>query len=352
MIDPPVKVGVIGCGAQGKNHLNVIRELPPETAIVRAFCDLSPDRLQNAREMWPQACATSDFKEMLAPGELDLVIVATMPNTHMQMALAALEAGADVLCEKPFMRNLEEATAVLNCAERLGRQVQLGTNMRYMATSGYLRDLVDSGTVGEPVLSKVWGCHVNPPWWGPHYYLSSSAGGVLASTLIHALDLVIWVAGSPNPVSVSASMRRLFPGKRGPLATPEIRQRFNVEDLLTAFVRFDDGSACMLEGNWCDDSPPPHHFEMVTTRGELNSDPFTVTVDENGEVVDKTPQLKESSGWGDSIRNQDTDVIQRLLDGTPWIMQDRQQLLNLQRLIDGCYESARIEREVVFEQEA
>ena len=42
-------------------------------------------------------------------------------------------------------------------------------------------------------------------------------------------------------------MRRLFPGKRGPLATPEIRQRFNVEDLLTAFVRFDDGSACMLE---------------------------------------------------------------------------------------------------------
>ena len=119
MIDPPVKVGVIGCGAQGKNHLNVIRELPPETAIVSALCDLSPDRLQNAREMWPQARATSDFKEMLAPGELDLVIVATMPNTHMQMALAALEAGADVLCEKPFMRNLEEATAVLDARSGL-----------------------------------------------------------------------------------------------------------------------------------------------------------------------------------------------------------------------------------------
>jgi predicted dehydrogenase len=71
-------------------------------------------------------------------------------------------------------------------------------------------------------------------------------------------------------------------------------------------------------------------------------------VDENGEVVNKTPELQESSGWGESIRNQDADVIQRLRDGTPWAMQDRRQLLNLQRLIDGCYESARTEREVVF----
>ena len=348
MISQPVRVGVIGCGAQGKNHLKVIKELGTETAVVSALCDLSPDRLQDAREMWPQALATNDSKEMLASGELDLVIVATMPNTHKQMALAALEAGADVLCEKPFMRNLEEATTVLDAAARLGRQVQLGTNMRYMATSQYLHDLVASGAVGEPVLSKVWGCHVNPPWWGPHYYLSSSAGGVLASTLIHALDLAMWVAGSPNPVSVSASMRRLFPGKRGAIASPEVRERFNVEDLLTAFVRFDDDSTFMLEGNWCDDSPPPHHFEMVTTKGRLDSDPFTVTVDEDGKVVDKTPVLHESGGWGESIRNQDADVIQRLRDGTPWAMQDRRQLLNLQRLIDGCYESARSERELVF----
>ncbi len=348
MIDPPVNVGVIGCGAQGKNHLRVIKELGAETAVVSAVCDLNPERLQNAKEEWPQAQATDNVKEMLVPGELDLVIVATMPNTHLQMALAALEVGADVLCEKPFMRNLEEATVVLDTAERLGRQVQLGTNMRYMATSRYLHDLVASGGVGEPVFSKVWGCHVSPPWWGPHYYLSSSAGGVLASTLIHALDLAIWVAGSPNPISVSASMQRLFPGKRGPLASPEIRERFNVEDLLTAFVRFDDGSTCLLEGNWCDDRPPPHSFEMVTTRGKLNSEPFTVTVDENGEVINKTPELQESSGWGESIRNQDADVIQRLRDGTPWAMQDRRQLLNLQRLIDGCYESARTEREVVF----
>ena len=128
-------------GRRGKNHLRVIKELGTEAAVVSALCDLSSERLQDAKEMWPQARADDNFKETLAHGELDLVIVATMPNTHMQMVLAALEAGADVLCEKPFMRNLEEATAVLDAAERLGRQVQLGTNMRYMATSRYLHDL-------------------------------------------------------------------------------------------------------------------------------------------------------------------------------------------------------------------
>ena len=348
MTNRPVQVGVIGCGAQGKNHLQVIKELGEETAVVAVFCDLSPERLQNAKELWPNARSTADFEEMLTPADLDLVIVATMPNTHAQMALAALESGADVLCEKPFMRNLEEAERVLDAAERLGRQVQLGTNMRYMPTSRYLHDLVASGDVGMPVFCKAWGNHVDPPWWGPHYYLSSSAGGVLASTLIHALDLSIWVGGSPNPVSVSASIRQLFPEKRGPLAPAAVREQFNVEDLFTALVRFDNGATYLLEGNWCDDRPPPHSFEMVTTKGKLNSEPFTVTMDENGEVVDKTPELQESNGWGESIRNQDADVIRRLREGRPWSMQDRRQLLNLQKLIDGCYESARAEREVVF----
>ena len=87
---------------------------------------------------------------------------------------------------------------------------------------------------------------------------------------------------------------------------------------------------------------------MITTKGKLNSEPFTVTVDENGQIVDKTPILQENNGWGESIRNQDIDVIQRLREGRPWSMQDHRQLLNLQKLIAGCYKSAKTEREIVF----
>ena len=87
---------------------------------------------------------------------------------------------------------------------------------------------------------------------------------------------------------------------------------------------------------------------MITTKGKLNSEPFIVTVDENGQVVDKTPQLQKNNGWAESVRNQDTDIIQRLREGRPWSMQNPQQLLNLQKLMDGCYESAKTEREIIF----
>ena len=138
MKDQPIRVGVIGCGAQGQNHLRIIMELGAEVGVVRAFCDLSPDRLRNAKRLGPRARAMDDFEKMLASDSFDLVIVTTIPDTHARITLAALESGADVLCEKPFMRNIEEARVVLNAAEQLGCQVQLGTNMRYMPTSRYL----------------------------------------------------------------------------------------------------------------------------------------------------------------------------------------------------------------------
>ena len=91
MRDKSINIGVIGCGAQGQSHLRAIKELGLEVAVVRAFCDLSVERLQSAKELWPQARATDNFKKMLDTDSFDLIIVATMPNTHAQMTLAALE---------------------------------------------------------------------------------------------------------------------------------------------------------------------------------------------------------------------------------------------------------------------
>jgi predicted dehydrogenase len=353
MLDRPARVGVIGCGTQGQIHCRVIRELGESEAVVAAHCDLSEERLAKVSQHWPQARAAKDYRQMLEPGDLDLAIVATMPNTHAAMCLAAIEAGAHVLCEKPFMMNLEEAGQVLGAAGKTGRYVQVGTNMRYMSTSRYLRDLVASGQVGEPVFCKAWGCHHGPPVWGPHYELAKSGGGVLASTLIHGLDLAIWVGGSPNPVSVSASTRRLFPGKRGATVRPEVRERYDAEDLLVALVRFDNGATYLLEGNWCDEVKDWHRFELVTTRGTLTSgNPFSVKMDEEGVVVDRTPELQGREdwydSWHDSLRLQDADIIGRIRQGKPWEMQDHRQLLNLQRIVDGCYESARTGREIAF----
>ena len=117
---------------------------------------------------------------------------------------------------------------------------------------------------------------------GPHYHLATSGGGVLASTLVHTLDLAVWIAGSPNPISVSASSSRLFPVKRGPKVDETIRRNYDAEDLLSGFVRFDDGSYCSLEGNWCSEVQN-QHVPTYNYGWHSKSTPFSI-LDEDKEV--------------------------------------------------------------------
>ena len=345
MANHPIRIGVIGCGTQANVHFGGLKALGEDRATVTALCDLDTERLEAAGQQWPEARKASDYRAMLEGDPLDLVIIATMPNTHCLMATASIESGANVLCEKPFMMNLEEATEVLEKAEQAGRQVQLGTNMRHLPSSQHARKFMAEGALGDPVYLKAWGCHTVPPAWAPHYHLATSGGGVLASTLVHTLDLVMWVSLSPNPVSVSASTSRLFPTKRGPKLGEHVHARYDAEDLLGAFVRFDNGSYLALEGNWCSEVTDFHSFQVTAERGTITGAPFSVLVDEGGEVVDRTPELP-GDNWSKSVHAQDAELVDKLLRGERWDLQDTRQLLNLQKVIDACYESARSGREV------
>ena len=347
MASNPVRIGLIGCGTQAHVHFRGLQALGRDKTIVTAICDLDPKRLTEAADLLPEARTSTDYRDMLEGDILDLVIIATMPNTHHQMALASLEAGAHILCEKPFMMNAGEAEEVLAKAAQSKRQVQLGTNMRYLPSSQHARQLMASQEIGKPVYIKAWGCHKVPPAWAPHYHLATSGGGVLASTLVHTLDLAMWVALSPNPLSVSASTSRLFPTKRGPKLGPHVHQRYDAEDLIGGFIRFDDGSYCALEGNWCSEVTDFHSFQITAERGTITGSPYSVRIDREGEVEDLTPSLEEDN-WSESIWSQDAEIVDKLQRGEPWSLQDARQLLNLQKVIDACYESARRGREVLI----
>ena len=105
MLDRAVRIGMLGCGTQAHVHFGALQALGAEIAIVTAICDLDDERLAKAGEVWPEARRATDYRAMLEPADLDLGIGATMPNTHEAMSLASLDAGAHVLCEKPFMMN-------------------------------------------------------------------------------------------------------------------------------------------------------------------------------------------------------------------------------------------------------
>ena len=161
-----LQVGVIGCGAMGKGYFEAYGRMP-ELVEVAALCDIKEEALAAAGKRFPGARTAGDFRELLEPGDLDLVSVITLPHTHCEIAVAALEAGAHVLCEKPFAMNVAEADRMLAAAEQGGRMIQVGTNMRHMLEAGMLRELVESGKLGQPTYIRAWTYYPSIPWWGP-----------------------------------------------------------------------------------------------------------------------------------------------------------------------------------------
>lgn len=345
-----LRVGVIGLGAMGKNHLETYSRMA-ETVEVAALCDLREETLAEAGQRFPGARTAMDFRELLEPGDLDLVSVATMPRTHCEIAVAALETGAHVLCEKPFAMSVAEADRMLAAAERGGRMIQIGTNMRHMLEAGILRELVASGKLGKPTYIRAWTYYTQIPWWGPHYIRDTASGGALASTAIHIADVALWVAGSPGLVSVSGSTHRMFPHKRAETAPDaEARDRYDVEDIAAAHIRLDTGATFVLEGTWAHERLDAHYsFEMICERGTICFSPLSVLMDEGGEIVDRTPTDYAEPGqyhsWGDSVNREISRFVTAIREGTE-PSQTPREIRNLQLIQDSVYESARTGREV------
>ena len=347
-----LRVGVIGCGKMGQSHFGAYSRMP-DLVEVAALCDVRDEALAAASARWPGARTARDYREMLEPGDLDLVSVVTMPQTHCEIAVAALEAGAHVLCEKPFAMHLAEAERMLVTAERCGRLIQVGTNMRHTIEAGILKELVESGALGKPTYIRAWNYSPGVPWWGAHHIKQVSSGGALASTAIHIADVALWVAGSPDLVSVSGSTHRIFPKKRAETApSAEARDSYDVEDIAAAHIRLADGGTLILEGIWVHDRIErdySYSFEMICERGTICFNPLSVLMDEAGKVVDRTPtgyaEPAERHSWGGSVLREISRFVAAIREGTG-PSQSPREIRNLQLIQDSVYESARTGREV------
>ena len=343
-----LRVGVIGCGAIGNAHFDAYRQLL-DTVDVVALCDIKEEAVTAAGQIWPGARTETNYRDMLESGDLDLVSVCTMPNTHCEITVAALEAGAHVLCEKPFAMNLAEADRMLEMSESVGRFLQVGTNMRHMTAAGILRDLVESGKLGKPTYIRAWMFSCDIPWWGPHFVKESSGGGALAADAIHILDVALWVAGSPDPIAVTGSTHRMFPAKRAETApSPEKRDSYDVEDIAAAHIRLSNGGTLMLESTWAHERlADDYSFEMICERGTICLTPLSILMDEEGKIVDRTPAdfPNEPHAWGKSVCTEIARFSAAIREGRE-PSQTLREIRNLQLIQDSIYESARIGREI------
>ena len=142
---PEISLALVGCGAWGKNHLRVWSDL----GHLRLVCDKDPARLELVRAQYPDMETCPDVNTVLYRPDISTVVIATPAPTHATLALRALEAGKDVLVEKPMALTVAEGERLVETAQRLGRILMVGHVLEYHSAVLKLREMIGEGTLGR-----------------------------------------------------------------------------------------------------------------------------------------------------------------------------------------------------------
>ena len=209
-----LRIGVIGAGAMGADHVHTIETSVPAARVSEIF-DKDPDRARAVAQS-VGASVSSSAESLINSRDVDAVIICSPDFTHAELAKACIAAGKAVLCEKPLAVTAEESLDVVKAEISAGRQyVQVGFMRRFDPGYVELREALRSGFLGEPRL--VHCLHRNAV-----AHPSATSEGIVTNSMIHELDTVRWLL---DDEVVGIDVRSpLADGLRDPqLATIEMR---------------------------------------------------------------------------------------------------------------------------------
>jgi len=189
-----VRVGVIGSGIMGADHVNTLHR-SISGAAVTMVADVDIERAKAVAEAITGATATADGLALIADASVDAVLIASHDSTHAAMVLAAINAGKPVLCEKPLAPTVAECLAIVRAeAAAVGPTerplISLGFMRRFDPGYTEMKRALAQGSIGNPVLVHCISRGVNS---APGASNESSVTG----SAIHEFDVLPWLLGSP-----------------------------------------------------------------------------------------------------------------------------------------------------------
>jgi predicted dehydrogenase len=256
---------VIGCGAIAQHlHLPGYHRRADVARIIGV--DPEPARLAEVRAAFGVETTYADYREMLAHETPDVVSVCTPNVFHAEQAIAALEAGAHVLLEKPMALSLAEARAIAAAAEAAERKVMIGFSHRFHRGNGKAKALIEAGAIGTPFMVRVRFAHNGPsPGWAMSdwfYTPALAGGGALLDMGIHAIDLCQWFVG---PITAVTAMMGTL---RKPIA---------LDDNAVLALAFGDTALGYIEVGWTS-GPGFLGYEIYGDAGTIINDYATLRV--------------------------------------------------------------------------
>lgn len=213
------RYAIVGTGSRHEIYQDAIEGPHAGVAELVALCDLNPGRLELARARSrrnsanpPPGYLAGDFGRMLREARPEVVIVTTVDSTHHEYLIAAMEAGCDVITEKPMTIDAGKCRELLDARRRTGRSCRVTFNYRYSPPRSQVKELLMNGEIGD-VLSVdfhwLLNTHHGADYFRRWHARKESSGGLFVHKATHHFDLINWWLGA-TPVSVMAMGKREF----------------------------------------------------------------------------------------------------------------------------------------------
>ena len=352
-----IKVAIIGVGGISGVHIKAYLANP--NVELYAFCDINEERLKMKAEKFGVTRTYTDKDVMLRElPEIDAVSVCTWNSQHAPCTIAALNAGCHVICEKPMATSAKEAREMQAAAEKNGKLLMIGFVRRFGNDCAIVSDFIKNGYFGELYYGKATylrrnGCPGG--WFGDK---SRSAGGPLIDLGVHVIDLTRYLCGNPKPVSVYGVTFDKLKDR------PDIKDHgnigyasagktdndiFDVEDLASALIRYDNGVVISIEASFSlNIKHDEGKIELFGTKAGTKMDPeLEIYTELNGYMSNVQLNRKTALDFDGLFENEINHFVDCVMNGTE-CKAPAEDGVTLMEILDAIYESARTGHEVIL----
>lgn len=221
------RIGLIGYGGMGSWHAKSISSM--QGFQLAAVYDINPEKVAKAREKGFKGYDT--LEEMLNDSSIPTLVIATPNNFHKDLSIAALEAGKNVICEKPVMMDSVELEEVIRISQKTGKLFSVHQNRRWDKDFLIVKKVIENNTIGSPfyIESRVQGSKGIPGDWR---CVKEAGGGMLLDWGVHLIDQIMHMIHSPVREVYAHMLSLKFEG---------------VDDNFKLLLRFENGVSALVE---------------------------------------------------------------------------------------------------------
>jgi predicted dehydrogenase len=345
-----LKVGVIGLGGIANTHV------PGWKASEHAELVAGSDIVTSVFPTWREKYGVEKFYEnpldLINDPQIDIVDICSPNMFHTGQAVAALDAGKHVICEKPLAPRPDDVRKMIAARDRAGKLLMTAQHFRFSGVARAVKAEIDTGVLGQIYHARSWMLRrgflpVRPTF----IYKRNSGGGPTIDIGVHILDLTLWLMGHPKPVTVSGVARTALAKHEGAFSQwgrGPIPQDIDVEDFASAFVRFDNGATLILEVSWLLHHNTPGEDSRVWLYGteggcEWPKAEFMSNNYATRQFYNRTLQLTQDTLEPHALEC--VEFARAVAEGLPSPVPPEQSLY-VQTILDGIYRSQEAGREV------